>query len=284
MYDLHIHTTHSSDGQYSPIDLFAMAKRKGLRGIAFTDHMDINAAAEGLLLAPGTGIRFFTGVEISTVFREQEYHLLLYGFRPEHTVLQGFLQDSCRVIWDRAVDALRIFTRMGFDIRKEDVAGWGFSVPTGVTLLNALLARNRNDRRLWEYLEGPKASSPYLNFYQDYAVNDIGGVVRSALPDLVETMRLFGDNGVLVLAHPGNAAMDFLKGLKDEGLMGIEAFSTHHDPRQTTRLLEAARSLDLWVSAGSDFHGELIKPLISIGGCPGQPDEGFIEVLAGLNA
>lgn len=261
-----------------------MAKQEGLAGLAFTDHMDIAATVEGMQISPDAGLQFFTGVEISTSFRGQEYHLLLYGFRPDDAVLLGFLQDSCRIIWDRACDALKILTRMGFDIRQEDITGWGTSVPTGVTLLDALLRRNRGDRRLQAYLEGPKSSSPYLNFYQDYALDDVGEIVRSALPDLVQTMRLFRDKGILVLAHPCDAGLAFLDDLKEEGLKGIEAYSTHHNLQQTGRLVETADSLDLWVSAGSDFHGELIKPGIRIGDCSGKPDEGLIEALAGLAA
>jgi len=282
-YDLHIHTTHSSDGQYGPCEIFPLAKQRGLAGLAFTDHMDINAAVEGMRLFADTSLEFFTGVELSTSFGGQEYHLLLYGFRPEDVVLHEFLKDSCGVIWDRASDALKIFTRMGFTIRKEDITGWGVSVPTGVTLLKALLRRNRSDVRLREYLDGPKASSPYLNFYKDYAVDEIGAIVLSALPDLVHTMRLFRDKGILVLAHPGDSGGEFLNFLKGEGLRGVEAYSTHHDSLQTDRLVEIARSLDLWVSAGSDFHGERIKPGILIGDCAGQPDQGLIEAIACLN-
>ena len=260
-----------------------MAMLKGLAGLAFADHMDINATGEGMRLSTDTGLRFFPGVEISTSFRGREYHLLIYGFRPENAVLRWFLQDSCRVIWGKAQDALKIFSRMGFDVRQEYVTGWGTSVPTGVTLLDALLRRNRGDVRLREYLDGPKASSPYLNFYQDYAVNDIGEIVLSALPDLVQTMRLFRDQGILILAHPGDTGRELLEYLRGEGLRGVEAYSTHHDVLQTERLIETARSLDLWVSAGSDFHGELIKPGIHIGDCAGQPDEALIEAVACLN-
>lgn len=261
-----------------------MAKHKGLAGLAFTDHMDIEAAVEGTRISRECGLQFFTGVEISTSSWGREYHLLLYGFRPDDPMLAGFLRESCRAIWARATDTLKIFTRRGFDVRREDITGWGTSVPTGVTLLNALLRRNRGDRRLQAYLEGPKASSPYLNFYQDHALDDIGDTVLSALPDLVETIRLFRGRGILVLAHPGDADRAFIQGLKEEGLRGIEAYSTHHHLLQAERLVDDARSLDLWVSAGSDFHGEHIKPGIRIGDCPGRPDEGFLEALAGLAA
>lgn len=37
-FDLHMHTIHSKDGLQSPYSLFKMMKKKGLRGVAATEH------------------------------------------------------------------------------------------------------------------------------------------------------------------------------------------------------------------------------------------------------
>ena len=37
-FDLHMHTYHSKDGFQSPYNLFKMMKKKGLRGVAPTEH------------------------------------------------------------------------------------------------------------------------------------------------------------------------------------------------------------------------------------------------------
>ena len=37
-FDLHMHTIHSKDGMQSPYSLFKMMKKKGLRGVAPTEH------------------------------------------------------------------------------------------------------------------------------------------------------------------------------------------------------------------------------------------------------
>jgi 3',5'-nucleoside bisphosphate phosphatase len=281
VYDLHIHTSHSSDGQYGPGEILRMAKECNLTGLAFTDHMDTSAVAEGIRLAPAYGLNFIPGVELSTVLHGLEYHLLVYGFGLDNRGIKGFLEQHCRAIWDKALEVLNVFEQMGFDIRKGDIQGWGLSVPTGVTFLNALIKRNQGDKRLQEYLCGHKASSPYLNFYKDYALTDIGTIVRSALPDLIETMRLLKGSGVFILAHPGNVSKAILQELKGEGLCGIEAYSTHHSTQEIERLVGVARKLDLLVSAGSDFHGDLIKPGIHLGDSSGQPDEVLISRLSG---
>jgi 3',5'-nucleoside bisphosphate phosphatase len=282
VYDLHIHTSHSSDGQYGPGEILGMAKACNLKGLAFTDHMDTSAVSEGLRLAPAYGLDFIPGVELSTVHHGREYHLLVYGFEPDNIIIKEFLEHHCQAIWEKALEILNVFSQMGFDIRRDDVRAWGLSVPTGVTFLNALIKRNRGDKRLQEYLSGHKASSPYLNFYKDYAVSDIGTIVRSSLPDLIETMRLLKDSGVFVLAHPGDTDPVILKELKVEGLSGIEAYSTHHTDQVTERLVCVARELGLLVSSGSDFHGELIKPGILLGDSSGRSDDELISRLSGL--
>jgi predicted metal-dependent phosphoesterase TrpH len=279
VFDLHIHTTHSSDGQHTPIEIMLMAQKRRLAGLAFTDHMDISAVPEGMELAGIYGLHFFPGVEISTISVAQEYHILIYGFNPGDAFLMDFLSYHCIALWEKAQGVIDILFRMGFDIRKEDVDGWGRSVPTGVSFLNALKKRNAEDIRLYDYLSGSKSSSPYLNFYRDFASTDIGVLLRSSLPDLKETIRLFRDHGLLVLAHPGHMSRESIEDLKNEGVTGIEAYSSHHTKETARYLVEVARSLDLLVSAGSDYHGELIKPGIDLGDMTLRWDDALIRKL-----
>lgn len=76
--------------------------------------------------------------------------------------------------------------------------------------------------------------------------------------------------GVPVLAHPSwlervdDGLYQFCKGLKEEGLMGMEVHYSTHSPEQTARYLDIARRLDLLITGGSDFHG-VIKPDIQVG-------------------
>jgi len=279
MIDLHIHTIHSSDGQYRPEEIFAMAASLGLKALSFTDHMDINAAAQGIKLAPRYNIEFFSGLEISTSLEGKEHHLLCYGFDPESTFIGEFLHDHCCRIWEQADALLDHFRAMGFDVTKEDITGWGKSVPTGVTFLDAIKKRNWNDPRLQAYLFGNKSHSPYLNFYKDFSLTDFGGIISSTLPSLRRCIVEFKDRGVVILAHPGNIDNDLLAELKQAGLDGIEVYSSHHTPETTQYLTSLAAGLNLFASAGSDFHGERIKPDIAFGDIPGQPDKGLMQVL-----
>lgn len=280
--DLHLHTTHSSDGQHTPEEILNMAAGLSYTGIAFADHMSISAVPIGMRNASSRNLGFFPGVELSTSIGLKEYHLLFYGFDPEDGILGGLIGHYCADAWKKAEEVLSLLSDMGFIIARGDVDGWGTSIPTGVTFLNTLKKRNSSDERLQEYLSGSKSASPYLNFYQDFSITDIGSLLLSVLPDLKETLGLLKDRGVLILAHPGKIERGLLLELKSHGLDGIEAYSSHHKGETTRELVETARSLDLLVSAGSDFHGELIKPDIPFGTVFGQPDKELIRRLQNM--
>ncbi len=61
--DLHVHTCYSSDGITTPKDIVAFSKRRGLDGVAITDHGTVAAA---LQLAKTKDLIVIPGVEIET--------------------------------------------------------------------------------------------------------------------------------------------------------------------------------------------------------------------------
>ena len=67
--------------------------------------------------------------------------------------------------------------------------------------------------------------------------------------------------GVPILAHPplyhmGQERLDALTAsLKEDGLMGIEAFYSTYSNQDVRDMLHLAKKYDLLLSGGSDFHG-----------------------------
>ena len=58
------------------------------------------------------------------------------------------------------------------------------------------------------------------------------------------------------LAHPGKSQRDHLiPALADAGLPAIEVYHPDHDPIDTARYKQIARSLGLLMTGGSDYHG-----------------------------
>ena len=81
-FDLHLHTHYSADACGSPEEMIGAAKRRGLSGIAITDHNTCDAVGHltriGLIRADGTAVDGFLivpGVEVSTA----DGHLLCLG-------------------------------------------------------------------------------------------------------------------------------------------------------------------------------------------------------------
>jgi predicted metal-dependent phosphoesterase TrpH len=68
--------------------------------------------------------------------------------------------------------------------------------------------------------------------------------------------------GIAVLAHPMSLFVawgrlpELIKNLKERGLDGIEAWHPTAKIRSCKRLEELGTSLGLYITAGSDFHGE----------------------------
>jgi len=64
-YDLHMHTVYSRDGAIKPADAIRIAKKRGLDGIAVTDHDTIRGGLEALKLRP-EDLDVIVGAEIKT--------------------------------------------------------------------------------------------------------------------------------------------------------------------------------------------------------------------------
>jgi hypothetical protein len=77
--------------------------------------------------------------------------------------------------------------------------------------------------------------------------------------------------GIPVLAHPCLLELEneeqldeILREMMSMGLKGLEVYFPQHSPEQTQRYAELARRHDLFMTGGTDFHGD-IQPEIQMG-------------------
>lgn len=269
MIDLHIHTTASSDGQHSPVEIFDMSRRLGLEAIAFADHNSVANVGEGLRISGEFGIEFIPCIEINTHYEGYDFHLLGYFIHHEDARLlhwlKGLETKKRRQIRQR-VDRLR---ELGFVLRAEDVERYSEGrEPTGVSYLRALLEReeNRGNPRLRPYIHGERSDSPYLNFYLDYLA---GGKPASVSIRFISTPRAIGlvraIGGISVLAHPSEVKDERLYELIRAGLQGLEVYSSYHGEEDEQYFMGVCDRFGLLATAGSDFHGSDIKPDVPLG-------------------
>lgn len=248
--DLHIHTK-ISDGTDTPEELLSRVRAAGIEVFAVTDH-DAIAACERIkaLLRPADP-RFLFGVEFSCKDELGKYHILGYGYDPQAPSIRAVVENGHK-------NRLR---KLGLRLErlKED---HGITFPDAdVKALFAL----------------PNPGKPHLaNLMVRYGYADtirqaFGDVLnRLHVPDLytrpeVAIRGILDAGGVPVLAHPcfgdgdqlilGQNLNDRVERLMRFGLTGLEGYYSGYTEKLRQEVLALADRHDLYVTAGSDYHG-----------------------------
>jgi predicted metal-dependent phosphoesterase TrpH len=283
MIDLHTHS-RASDGDLSPGELIRAAKARGLSALALTDHDTIDGLDEAREEAIREGVEFIPGIEFDIGYEpvavSGEFHLLGLGLT---AIGPGFREAVAGIRRKREERNLRILERireeLGLDVDYGEVqaisGGGALGRPHFASLLiKRGIVKNRK-----------QAFSAYLGKGRPlYVAKEKLEFTRA-----LELIR--GAGGIPVLAHPLSLYIawgrlpDFIADLAAGGLMGIEAW--HPTARvQSCRRLEAlGRSLGLYITAGSDFHGNS-RPDRILGITAGNRkiEESFLEAIPPLRS
>ncbi len=270
--DLHIHSSKSSDGSFTPFHLLRLAKEHGLRAISISDHDTVEAYPEALETSYRLGVELIPSVELTTLFEGREFHLLLPFVHWESRPLKRILKKVSQARVEEAKERIAKLQNLGFDISWEEVNRKTQSTPPlGVTIAQVLIDKGKKEKNaaLEKYYQGQNLLfAPYI-FYKDYFMEDGPAFVPKRTVSLVDVLGLVAKDGAVpVLAHPGayfeRATKDNLAALKERGLAGLEVYSSYHDSEQIRFYKDLSEELDLVATAGSDFHGR-IKPHIPFG-------------------
>lgn len=258
--DLHTHST-ASDGQYSPSELVHSAQKAGVKVLALTDHDTTAGLQEARRAAESLGICFIDGIELDTKYPGigGRFHILGYGIDPSHEQLKGCCSGYAQQRFERAERILTYLKEKGMPLsfeRIEELAAGG------------VIGRPHFARALLEagfVASTQEAFERFLDTEEFQTIDRPKPHPRKAIEMITKA------GGIAVLAHPyqiklGELSLEKLLGeLKAYGLGGMECYYSTHTPRQTEELLALSRQYDLCVTAGSDFHGELVKPGVSLG-------------------
>ena len=272
--DLHIHTT-GSDGTFPPREAVKLAKARGLRAMAVTDHDTVIGYPEAAAADEELGIEVVPGIEISTKYGVA-VHVLGYYIDPLSPALRPVLDW---VVADRdsrnrkmaelmAADGLPV-TYEGMQARFGEVIGR----PHFARVLVELgLAESINDAFARFVEKGQKYYMPRTIMPIDQAVEII-----------------VASGGVPVLAHPfqykkNDAELrELIERCMDHGLRGIECRYSGYSPEQSAYLERLAEEYGLLKTGGSDYHGSH-KAHIALGSGIGGNLEVPYEWLEGLKA
>lgn len=270
--DLHIHSSKSSDGDFSPLHIVQLARDKKLRAISISDHDTVAAYPETLRYGKETGVEIIPSMELTTLFEEREFHLLLPFVDWKSKVVSGLISRVAQRRVREARERIDKLQRLGFDITWKEVRKEaGAFPPLGITIAQVLLrkAEKQKDPVLGKYLEEEKRPLAPYYFYKDYFMEGMPAAVARQNISILEVLDVITETGAVpVLAHPGAYFQDVkkkdLETLKERGLQGLEVYTSYHSSEQSESYRQMAMDLDLVPTAGSDFHGT-IKPHISFG-------------------
>lgn len=241
--DLHVHTT-ASDGEFTPSQVVAHARRVGLAAVAVTDH-DTLAGVSDARAAAGGRLEVIPGVEISAAFAGREVHLLGYFVRPDHADLNAALARMC----DRRRERFRDYLAK--------LAGRGFAIPADRAELAVAAVTSLGRRHVAGLLVAAGHARNHNEAFYRFLGPLRGEVVPKVLIPADEAIALVrAAGGVTSLAHPPPEFTDEQFGtLAAFGLDALEAVYPWGRNSAGTRLREAANRFGLAVSGGSDCHG-----------------------------
>jgi hypothetical protein len=260
--DLHTHS-RASDGELAPASLIEKARSLGLSTIALTDHDTVGGIAEARGAAAKADIEFIPGIEIEIDFEPGEFHLLGYGIDPGSASLLEATSRLARARHERNVAILGRIAAAGLPLDTSKITELSQESYIGRPhladlLVEARCARNRQD-----------AFDRYLGKGRPFYIK------KSCLP-LEEALSVIqAAGGIPVVAHPYSLFVSkamlgtLFSRWKEMGIGGIEAYHPTAKYGQCVILERMARERDMFVTAGSDFHGKA-RPECGLGRTAGN--------------
>lgn len=256
--DLHTHSNYS-DGTFSPAQIVAEAAGLGLSAVALTDHNTVAGLPEFLSAARDYPIQVIAGVEISTVYRETELHIVGLFLNPDtFGQITTLLEEFNRKKEESNLALIQNLNRAGYTLNYEEIC---CNHPRG-TINRAVIAAAMLEKGYIASIN--EAFKGLLSKKGGYYVPP----ERLSSLDAIRFLRSVG--AVPVLAHPflnlktEEALRSFLQEAVPPGLSAMETMYSTFSPETTQVARRIAREFGLSESGGSDFHGSA-KPHIALG-------------------
>lgn len=268
MIDLHVHTT-ASDGRLSPREVVRLARQKGIRALAITDHDTVAGVKEAYEQGRALGVEIVPGVELSAKTATGMLHILGYYVHIEYPRFQECLEALRNDRHDLFLELLAKLresrAEQSFEPLSQNECCVVSASPSEITGSCSLRPDPRCEEMSESLVLPVKRYWPRANLTLDQAVQLIVAV-----------------GGVPVLAHPYSLIKysnedwsAVLARLITHGVQGIEVYYPEHTPAQTSLFRMSAEEFGLVATGGSDFHGRIhringrIHPIEALGEVPG---------------
>jgi predicted metal-dependent phosphoesterase TrpH len=246
MIDLHMHTLFS-DGSVRPEDLVQLAVDNNLEAIAITDHDTTESLEHAQKAAEGLALEIIPGIEVNTVWKEKEIHILGYYINPEDPTLRAVIENhrNSRVVQIQEM-AQKLKAKARLNICFEDIVKEASDIGTigRPHVARAIIAKG-----------GAATISQAFNKFLNPRCETYVRRKTVSPHEAVEAIHESG--GIAVIAHPGDLEIieELAEDLMNYGLRGLEAYHRSHSPALIEFHCSLAEKLGLIVTGGTDFHG-----------------------------
>jgi len=271
--DMHTHTINS-DGRNTPYEVIDIAVKSGIKILTFTDHSGITHSNDIVGYAKEKGISIpFMGLEVSTIFEGNKYHVLGYGKNLRIDDLEDYLLYPTEVKNKRFIKIIEALRDIGIvlpsneDIRKGIRPDGTFAHPDKWmltrTLVATYVAQNLNisineAKGIFSDSDDPKNRRIFIE--ESLPVHE------RYLPTTDVISYLAKKGAGVILAHPwwecgrGNTTERVKSDIftfAELGLHGLECESYHLTQEMNNEIKDIFRQLPHFHRiGGSDFHGD----------------------------
>ncbi len=250
--DLHIHTTYS-DGTFSPEMVIDTALDCNLDVIALTDHDNIlsHKAAYDYVQKNNINIEIIPGVEINTIYKGYEVHILGYFMNTDNADFQNLMKTQQQARINQTNEIIELLNKKaGIRIKFEDVKSL---VAEGGSIGRPHIARA---------ITNAGGENNVMEAYAKY-INDSSNVYvqRKTVSPHEACEIIYEAGGIPVFAHPIDVEIsdELAKELISYGLRGIEAYHRKHSPAVVEHYSSLAEKYGLIITGGSDFHAPSVN-------------------------
>ncbi len=258
--DLHCHS-HYSDGEHSPKEICARAKRLSITTLALTDHNTIAGVPEMRHEARKSGIAFIPGIELYARYRRFRLHVLGYGFDMRHEELLVALERLHKRRVAAIHKSLTALKASGFIYNAERL----FDTPSQYIgfgkIIHELTRSPHNRKKIRADFRLDSGLPDFFTLINRYFRGKRNSTLEETSLPVREAIGLLWRAGAITsLAHPGHhfswSNDKVIAQFKAMGLQGLEVYSPYHNWHQVAHYQSVAQSLRLLATGGTDYHVE----------------------------
>ncbi len=278
MIDIHIHTKYS-DGDKTVEEVLKMCEKKKLEYISLTDHNTCKQYEDEALKKNIFTGKIIKGVEMNAVFGNKKIEVLAYKIKDTEIIEKWsqkfFSEEVLRKQQEESKrKLLNICDKKGL-IYDESKIEKNIPLTDYITIYiyKELIRHKENYEILGEFAESLNTfiRKGLMNPDSEYYTGS-DDTPKPLYGDVIDIIHKAG--GLAFLAHPYeyrfNNIISFIDEIRNEKeLDGIECFHPSANEEEMEVLVKYARKNNLYISGGSDYHGEK-KPDIEIGSGKGN--------------